>query len=69
MGQHRILAERASVDAARKSEMRILLLRPENSAQGLQEIARDFQRRLKNFLGALRAQILQCVSTEAPADG
>eukprot|EP01047_Picozoa_sp_COSAG01_P066026 COSAG01_NODE_9034_length_2575_cov_3.615105_1_plen_112_part_10 len=25
------------------------------------EIARDFQRRLKYFLGALRAQILQCV--------
>jgi hypothetical protein len=31
---------------------------PENSARGLQEIASwDFQRRLKNFLGA--AQILQ----------
>ena len=43
MGRHRILAERASVACMQKI-LRILLLRPENSARGLQEIARDFQR-------------------------
>jgi hypothetical protein len=43
MGRHRILAERASVACMQKI-LRILLLRPENSARGLQEIERDFQR-------------------------
>jgi hypothetical protein len=41
--------------------LRILLLRPENSARGLQEIARDFQR----LAGArcARRSFAQCVST------
>jgi hypothetical protein len=41
MGRHRILAERASVACMQKI-LRILLLRAENSARGLQEIGRDF---------------------------
>jgi hypothetical protein len=43
MGRRRILAERASVACMQKI-LRILLLRPENPARGLQEIERDFQR-------------------------
>jgi hypothetical protein len=55
-----LAAERASVACTQKI-LRILLLRAENPARGLQEIARDFQR-ISCMMGALRAQILQCVS-------